>query len=119
MGRTNSIGLWAPLSSRFEDEEEDDDIPVLNFGFDKLAAASPPSESSRDADPYAINGKGVADRSTNGGSGISTARSPRPEPEQLGAGAGGLWGVPRPPDDADRLRDLSGSKRRWTVSERS
>ena len=119
LGRAGSIGLWAPLSSRFEDDEEDDDVPVLNFGFDKLAAAAPPSESSRDADPYANNGNGSADWSTNGGSGTSTARSPRPEPDQLGAGAGGLWGVPRPPDDADRLRDLSGSKRRWTVSERS
>ena len=119
LGRVGSIGLWAPLSSRFEDEEEDDDIPVLNFALDKLAAAPQPSESSRDADPYATNGTSVTDWATNGGSGISTARSPRPEPEQLGAGAGGLWGVPRPPDDADRLRDLTGSKRRWTVSERS
>lgn len=38
---------------------------------------------------------------------------------QLGHGAGGLWGSPRPPDDAERLRDMSSAKRRWTVNERA
>jgi len=124
LARNGSIGLWSPLSTRFEDEEEDDDIPVLNFGFDKPAAATnaptaPASSLRRDTDSLASNGNSALDRAANGGSDLSTERSPKPGPEQLGAGAGGLWGAPRPPDDADRLRDLSGSKRRWTVTERS
>ncbi|KAI0198902.1 hypothetical protein F4808DRAFT_434206 [Astrocystis sublimbata] len=35
-----------------------------------------------------------------------------------GSGNGGLWGAPRPPGEAERLRDFSSSKRRWTVTER-
>lgn len=35
---------------------------------------------------------------------------------QLGGGLGGLWGQPPPPSDGDRMRDLSHSKRRWTVN---
>ncbi|KAK4152154.1 hypothetical protein C8A00DRAFT_44748 [Chaetomidium leptoderma] len=129
LGRTGTSGLWSPIATQFEDDgEEDDDIPVLNFGYDKPAAtvasptpASPPApESKREMTPLVINGiNGAAAVSTNGGSSLSAERSPNPEPEQLGAGTGGLWGVPRPPDDADRLRDVSGWKRRWTVSERS
>ncbi|PNY30048.1 Uncharacterized protein TCAP_00040 [Tolypocladium capitatum] len=37
---------------------------------------------------------------------------------QLGGGLGGLWGIPPPPDEAERFRDLSLTKRRWTVNER-
>lgn len=36
-----------------------------------------------------------------------------------GTGNGGLWGAPRPPGEAERLRDFSSSKRRWTVTERT
>ena len=38
---------------------------------------------------------------------------------QLGEGLGGLWGQPQEPEDAERLRDLSQAKRRWTVNERA
>jgi broad specificity phosphatase PhoE len=37
----------------------------------------------------------------------------------LGDGYGGLWSLPRPPDDAERFRDMTQSKRRWTVNERA
>ncbi|KAF2970818.1 hypothetical protein GQX73_g2854 [Xylaria multiplex] len=36
---------------------------------------------------------------------------------RLWAGTG-LWGAPRPPGEAERLRDFSAHKRRWTVTER-
>jgi hypothetical protein len=29
----------------------------------------------------------------------------------------GLWGAPRPPGDAEKMRE-AGTKRRWTVTER-
>ncbi|KAI0391398.1 hypothetical protein F5Y17DRAFT_409314 [Xylariaceae sp. FL0594] len=35
-----------------------------------------------------------------------------------GTGKGGLWGRPIPPGEAERLRDFTASKRRWTVTER-
>jgi hypothetical protein len=99
---------------------------VLNFGIDKLSnttrRATAPSTSqvtNREAESKADNSSGATDKSSDEASGLSSERSPKPEPDQLGAGTGGLWGVPRPPDDADRLRDGSGSKRRWTVTERS
>ncbi|PHH70715.1 hypothetical protein CDD82_6961 [Ophiocordyceps australis] len=38
---------------------------------------------------------------------------------QFGGGLGGLWGLPPPPDEAERFRDLSQTKRRWTVNERA
>ena len=38
---------------------------------------------------------------------------------QLGAGLGGLWGRPPPPEVPERFRDLSHTKRRWTVNERA
>jgi len=35
-----------------------------------------------------------------------------------GTGNGGLWGAPRPPGEAERIRDHTSAKRRWTVNER-
>jgi hypothetical protein len=37
----------------------------------------------------------------------------------LGDPFGSLWGVPPPPDPAERFRDTTQSKRRWTVNEQS
>jgi hypothetical protein len=126
LGRTGSIGLWSPIAASLEDEEEDQGVPVLNFGFDKPSgtarrstAPATSQAANPEADSKAGNTGGASDKPTEGAPGLSSERSPKPEPEQLGAGTGGLWGAPRPPDDADRLRDLSGSKRRWTVTERS
>lgn len=36
----------------------------------------------------------------------------------LGNGFSGLWGRPTPPSDADKFRDMSHTKRRWTINER-
>lgn len=125
LGRTKSGGLWSPIPTALDDEDEEDDIPVLNFDYDKAlgkgsaSIASPSPERGREVKPLAVGGSAAVSSPADGGSSLSAERSPKPEPEQLGAGTGGLWGVPRPPDDADRLRDLSGSKRRWTVTERS
>lgn len=38
---------------------------------------------------------------------------------RFGDGLGGLWGLPLPPGEAERIRDLSLSKRRWTTTERA
>ncbi|KAK3306771.1 uncharacterized protein B0T15DRAFT_413273 [Chaetomium strumarium] len=110
LGRT---GLWSPISKQLEDEE--DDMMLLNFGNDsKAASTSGPKASLVQNPPASANGDGALD-----GAADSKERSPRPDSERLGSGSSGLWGTPRPPDEADRLRDLSSHKRRWTVTERS
>lgn len=129
LGRTPS--LWSPILARHEDEDEDD-IMLLNFSHEKPAAkpttpkveqsstADSLSQPSREMNPPTSTGTpdvGVDD--SIGMSGFSTARRQTPEPGQLGAGPGGLWGGTSPPDEADQIRDISASKRRWTVSERS
>ncbi|KAK1256340.1 hypothetical protein MKX07_008599 [Trichoderma sp. CBMAI-0711] len=42
-----------------------------------------------------------------------------PEEEMPLSQLGGLWNLAMPPSEADRLRDLSQTKRRWTVNNRS
>ncbi|KAL6884223.1 hypothetical protein HDV57DRAFT_450231 [Trichoderma longibrachiatum] len=42
-----------------------------------------------------------------------------PEEEMPLSQLGGLWNLAMPPSEADRLRDLSQAKRRWTVNDRS
>ncbi|SPQ20202.1 5dd05ef1-45f9-4814-80d3-6b0a95d9dc35 [Thermothielavioides terrestris] len=123
-GRTGS-GLWSPSSPRDEDEEDEPMFPNFDLALggatsSSTKAALSPGRGGSEADSETNKENAGMTRPENGASpDISTGRSPKPEPEQLGAGAGGLWGIPRPPDDADRLRDLSGVKRRWTVTERS
>jgi len=115
LGRTGSSsrsGLWSPMV----EDEEDDDIPVLNFGGYAKPDASTgtgtstptPAPASKPSTPASIG---------QGSTGLSIDTNPGSEP--VGAGTSGLWGAPQPPDDADRFRDFSGFKRRWTVTERS
>jgi broad specificity phosphatase PhoE len=125
--RLGSSGLWSPIA----DEDEEDDSPVLNFGTPKKQATTtvapapapapaPVAESklASSTTPQGTNGNSVLGSSASGGPSLTSERSPKPEREQLGGGSGGLWGTPRPPDDADRFRDVTASKRRWTVTER-
>jgi hypothetical protein len=110
LGRT---GLWSPIATQMEDDEEDD--MLLNFGNDSKTTSTTSQKASSVQNPPA---SARSDRVLDGAA-DSGERSPRPDSERLGSGSGGLWGTPRPPDEADRLRDLSSYKRRWTVTERS
>ncbi|KAL2133375.1 hypothetical protein VTI74DRAFT_2463 [Chaetomium olivicolor] len=104
-------GLWTPAASRDEDDDDEDDM-LPNFG-----NAAPKAAANTLSSSIVVDGGGETSvRSIKTGE-VSAERSPRPEPEQLGAGAGGLWGAPRPPDDADLMRDMSSVKRRWTVTD--
>lgn len=104
---TSTPGLWSPISSREEDEEGDVLLP--NFA---------------NVEPEAS--KAAAETPNRTAEGFKEAVSPFPvespaqnEPAQRDVGPGGLWGGgPHPPDEADRMRDLSSTKRRWTVTER-
>jgi hypothetical protein len=90
--RHSSIGLWS--ANRIEDDNEEateddpEDDMILNFGDD---------------------GKGKEN--------VEITESEHHEEDDV-APLGGLWGSPRPPGYAEKIRDLGTAKRRWTVNER-
>lgn len=133
-------GLWSPLRNNLDTPDEDDDDFLPNFSsFDSAApstTAAKPSEPTVPAEvpstPKQTNSNGagrfrsdstVSPRSnaiTNGNATSATHDEEREKVSalrQLGSGAGGLWGSPKPLED-DIPRDLSSPKRRWTVNER-
>lgn len=88
-------------------------IPELNVTPTSLGSYEVPTS------PIPIQGPVLAapirlNTSLGGDTAIEEVKIP-----QLGGGAGGLWGLPLPPSEAERFRDLSHSKRRWTVNERA
>lgn len=135
LSRTPSIGLWSPLPTKDqEEEEEDDDSMVLNFSHERTHPSAPPQAPAAAAAPMdsaappPTVGNSVDEAKENGRSsgGLSKSQSeafldrkggdetPRP-----GAAASSLWeGGPRPPGEAERIRDVSSTKRRWTVNSR-
>ncbi|KAH7328061.1 hypothetical protein B0I35DRAFT_7880 [Stachybotrys elegans] len=144
-----SPGLWSPKPStlRFMDDgmdetdDLDDVLPDFSQNRFKLAAER---RSSYIASPASGTFSSGLSTPTGLSNGLTTPTfdknlmaprlsapiklqtsfgSPRPMEEasvtDLGDNLGGLWSLPRPPDDAERYRDLSQSKRRWTVNERA
>ncbi|KAK3940271.1 hypothetical protein QBC46DRAFT_127585 [Diplogelasinospora grovesii] len=145
LSRTPSIGLWSPITARgenaFEDDDEDD--MLLNFSHEKHVSpannsahpapnpsplnlntnTNPPPRIDREVElPPATTGSRLAEpfNGTAIASPISYLDSTEPAPlPSPGVGSGGLWGgEPRLPGEAERLRDHSSTKRRWTVTER-
>lgn len=124
-GHRPSIGLWSPISAADEDDEDDDNM-VLNFSHETQSSSSvvtPKAVQETNSSPYftgSDNNESLSVPNDNTASGISPSSTPKLDIENPRGGAGGLWGGgPRPPEDADRLRDLTSTKRRWTVTERS
>lgn len=139
----SSFGLWsqAPSSLRLMDDggEDMDDFGSLLPDFDQKRFAAAPAGKD-DREPWPKTMPSTAPKA--GEAGVSTPKHPpkgpvfaapikihtnvmadRPSAEevkmsQLGGGLGGLWGLPPPLDEAERFRDLSHTKRRWTVNER-
>ncbi|KAL1871572.1 hypothetical protein VTK73DRAFT_2036 [Phialemonium thermophilum] len=126
--QTPSFGLWSPIEQREENEavqdDEEDDM-LLNFSHEttpaktswNLASNEEPKstllESSTNSEPRA-EGTAIGP-SVENTSASNTGTGPMPR-----AFVSGLWnGGPRPPGEAERNRDLSFSKRRWTINERS
>lgn len=134
-------GLWSPLRSNLDTPDEEDDDFLPNFSpFDLTASNSheAPNPAVR-ADALqpstpktALHGGGdtVSPRSNAISTSTSYDLSSKTEDgahgeeheplrplRQLGSGAGGLWGSPRPLEE-EIPRDLTSPKRRWTVNER-
>ncbi|UNI21882.1 hypothetical protein JDV02_007831 [Purpureocillium takamizusanense] len=147
-GTGASFGLWAPVPSslRLMDDGGDDadDFGSMMPNFDQTrfesAVAEDESEVSSVKMPSTASAAGAvppspatafpAAKSTSRGPvlaapiKLNTSIVPEKAAEemkmsQLGGGLGGLWGHPPPPDEAERFRDLSLTKRRWTVNERA
>ncbi|KAK1752182.1 hypothetical protein QBC47DRAFT_350258 [Echria macrotheca] len=125
LARTASVGLWSPIGTQgslFEDEDDDDDDGMLlNFSHEKLA---PVDLTPQIKTPRPVKAEGYFDLPVSEKSPDDVTPSPialpdmaKDESSEEEAGSAGLWGGPKAPDDADRLRDTSSAKRRWTVTE--
>lgn len=103
-GRQTSIGLWSASAQEKEEDEEShepEDDMILNFGNDgesKDSKENDPLDEDRVEEP------------------ILTDHEKAEEDDVVPAG--GLWGSPRPPGYAEKIREIA-PKRRWTVNERT
>ncbi|KFA60509.1 hypothetical protein S40285_07873 [Stachybotrys chlorohalonatus IBT 40285] len=137
-GAAPSPGLWTPVPSslRLMDDGEDsqsEDLESVLPRFDQshfkvamdhrsMLATPPHTASSSGVTTPTFEKEQLGPRlaapiklRTNLGPEIAVEEASVTE---LGDSLGGLWSLPRPPDDAERFRDLSQTKRRWTVNER-
>ncbi|KAI1073479.1 hypothetical protein F5B20DRAFT_513598 [Whalleya microplaca] len=129
--RPGSVGLWMP-KGKSEDEVSEKEAPMLlDFSLAQEAAINKKKEEQQQREE-AVHTSDVAVQSPNSPperlDPVLEVKTPLAEehdkfddvepPAQLWTGNGGLWGSPRPPGEAERLRDFSSAKRRWTVNER-
>jgi hypothetical protein len=85
-----SIGLWSAPQPQEEVEEQEDDM-ILNFG--NSTTDEKEQEEKENEEACAC------------------------DDEEDDVAPLGLWGTPRPPGYAEKIREM-GPKRRWTVNER-
>ncbi|KAI1496648.1 hypothetical protein F5X99DRAFT_61449 [Biscogniauxia marginata] len=126
--RSGSVGLWTPIHED-SDSEKVVQHPIFNLSHQQEAKRENDEVEIRtdiehpgDVVPNRISLHDV--HSENASSEAShdeehdtfdEATAPR---LWAGTGSRGLWGAPRPPGEAERLRDFTSTKRRWTVNER-
>ncbi|TVY34640.1 hypothetical protein LOCC1_G007774 [Lachnellula occidentalis] len=102
-----SVGLWGSTFHPEESEEgESTDEMILNFGEDEKDAqdAKENNRPSEEAEEAVVDEPTVARKAS--------------EHEEDDVAPLGLWGSPRPPGYAERIREIA-PKRRWTVNERT
>lgn len=93
-GRQNSIGLWSAPPAPEEDSIKPEDDMILNFG-----------------------DKNQVDSSLTGNEKDDNGMEKALDDEDDDVAPLGLWGNPRPPGVAEKIREI-GPKRRWTINER-
>ncbi|KAL5085271.1 hypothetical protein Trisim1_010712 [Trichoderma cf. simile WF8] len=138
-GRTRApssgSGLWAPARSSLRliddvDEEAVDDYDSILPNFDKFRPISDenikPSQEAKPLEPFPTLAPAIQLPTSPKGPVFSAPIKLNTDVsfEDAGdemplSGLGGLWTLAMPPSEADRLRDLSQAKRRWTVNERA
>jgi hypothetical protein len=87
-----SIGLWSAPQPQEEAEEQEDEM-ILNFG---NSTTDEPEQEEKENNEEACEDN---------------------DDEEDDVAPLGLWGTPRPPGYAEKIREI-GPKRRWTVNER-
>lgn len=114
--RTNSGGLWAPRNSKTTEEEvvAPDQQPTTPDHGPEQELKTPADASPRITVQFADISN---DEDVHEAMDQFDADGEKLPGLWAGAGNGGLWGAPRPPGEAERLRDIVTHKRRWTVSE--
>ncbi|KAI1470534.1 uncharacterized protein F4812DRAFT_269058 [Daldinia caldariorum] len=126
--RSSSPGLWTPPTpDNALPEEQTETSPITKNGHQSEATKHNGETSTEIQEGYSQpNGTGsfVAKKT------ISKTRSEsshgeghdqfdeNPAPRLWGGASNGLWGTPQPPGEAERIRDFTSTKRRWTVNER-
>ncbi|KUJ16659.1 uncharacterized protein LY89DRAFT_684766 [Mollisia scopiformis] len=103
--RQSSIGLWSAPSAQEEDEdavEEPEDDMILNFGDDGANDLKREDEKENPA-------VSLLDEKIGPTHAV--------EEKEDDVAPLGLWGSPRPPGYAEKIREIR-PKRRWTVNER-
>ncbi|KAI0841305.1 hypothetical protein F5Y06DRAFT_261244 [Hypoxylon sp. FL0890] len=126
--RTGSVGLWAPRNQDNEAvEKHPETLPSLNLANEgemkKNGETSPKTqvhESSSNNPESESMKRAVSASDSQSSHGEERDKFDEDAVPRLWTGTsnGGLWGSPRPPGEAERIRDFSSMKRRWTVNER-
>ena len=135
--RSGSMGLWQPPKQEHELETEAVGAPVFSDDQDSPAPQEPgvpiihtkiPEQPGSSNDDPAPRGAPPRQKTEDEKEQQQQQHEAKAEEEDrfdeatphlwAGTGNGGLWGAPRPPGEAERLRDFSSTKRRWTVNER-
>ncbi|KAF9873187.1 phosphoglycerate mutase family protein [Colletotrichum karsti] len=125
---TLSVGLWSPITPKkdTDDEDEDDDIFPDFDHRKKLAALSqqgpeivkPPTPERKEPQfggptKVPLRFQEISRPTSSDGTEDENKVAP------LSFSNGGLWGAPRPLGETEIMRDMTTSKRRWTVNERA
>ncbi|KAI4601123.1 hypothetical protein KJ359_012310 [Pestalotiopsis sp. 9143b] len=112
--RKNSRGLWTPKQEPVN-PEEDPDLPMtLDFSHEKESKKTSPPPGTIVEMPEHEHDHQLPPLPAS----IDNEKHDKVEPNTSIPPNSGMWGSPRPPDDAETLRDFSSQKRRWTVTER-
>ncbi|KAI1775520.1 hypothetical protein F4818DRAFT_52102 [Hypoxylon cercidicola] len=128
--RSGSTGLWAPpgYDNGIAEEAAETSSPLdvsheVQTKMDDSAIIEPQKDSNSNRKVGFVDAE---EKTSKKGSQTSQSEERDQFDEALapglwagtGVGNGGLWGAPRPPGEAERIRDFSETKRRWTVNER-
>ncbi|KAI0435254.1 hypothetical protein F5Y09DRAFT_293585 [Xylaria sp. FL1042] len=128
-------GLWSPKQDENDRDKEPETSMFLDFSHEKTNKEKEAKESTLKDEEKSSS---LADADKSEHTTITTSDRDRTSaiqdddhhdeahdkfdedavPRLWASNGNGLWGAPRPPGEAERLRDFSSSKRRWTVTER-
>ncbi|KAI2465018.1 hypothetical protein F4781DRAFT_44185 [Annulohypoxylon bovei var. microspora] len=128
--RSGSVGLWVPPNQEDEVPATEAEPPSLMNPSHEKDTTEGKVEDSPKTQAYGPNSNNLESREpTSKVASKSDSLSEHDEEHDNfdenafpslwpGTNNGGLWGAPRPPGEAERIRDFSSTKRRWTVNER-